>query len=59
MSYLSDFGRFTLMLKNMFSKPENARMYWKELIHQCTEIAWRSMPIVLIISFFIGAVSTV
>ncbi len=34
-------------------------MYWKELIHQCTEIGWRSMPIVLIISFFIGAVSTV
>ena len=59
MSYLSDFGRFTLMLKNMFSKPENARMYWKELMHQCVEIGWRSMPIVLIISFFIGAVSTV
>jgi phospholipid/cholesterol/gamma-HCH transport system permease protein len=59
MSFLTEFGRFALMLKNMFSKPENGRMYWKELMHQCSEVGWRSMGIVLIISFFIGAVSTV
>jgi phospholipid/cholesterol/gamma-HCH transport system permease protein len=59
MSYLTDFGRFMLMLKNMFSRPESGKMYWKELVHQCMEIGWRSMGIVVIISFFIGAVSTV
>lgn len=43
----------------MFSKPENWRMYWKELMHQCSEIGIGSLGIVAIISVFIGAVSTI
>lgn len=34
-------------------------MYWKELMHQCTEIGIGSLPIVIIISLFLGAVTTV
>jgi phospholipid/cholesterol/gamma-HCH transport system permease protein len=34
-------------------------MYWKELMHQCSEIGIGSLGIVAIISVFIGAVSTV
>jgi phospholipid/cholesterol/gamma-HCH transport system permease protein len=45
------------MLKEMFSRPENLKMYWKELMHQCVEIGIRSLGIVVIISFFMGAVS--
>jgi phospholipid/cholesterol/gamma-HCH transport system permease protein len=47
------------MLKSMFSKPENMRMYWKEFMHQCSEIGIGSLPIVIIISIFLGAVTTV
>lgn len=47
------------MLKGMFSKPENFRMYWKEFMHQCVEIGIGSLGIVAIISIFMGAVSTV
>ncbi|MEI6946761.1 ABC transporter permease [Paraflavisolibacter sp. H34] len=47
------------MLTGMFSKPENWRMYWKEFMHQCSEIGVGSLGIVVLISFFIGAVSTV
>jgi phospholipid/cholesterol/gamma-HCH transport system permease protein len=47
------------MLKKMVSKPENTRVYWKELMHQCSEIGIGSLGIVSIISIFIGAVSTV
>lgn len=43
----------------MFTKPENMRMYWKELMHQCVEIGIGSMGIVIIISVFMGAVSAV
>src|ERR1700754_5113018 len=57
MSFFSQFGRYLLMLKGMFSKPENFKMYWKELMHQCSEIGMGSMGIVVIISTFIGAVS--
>ena len=59
MTIFSDIGRYLLMVKGMFSKPENGKMYWKEFIHQCTEIGFGSLGIVAIISMFIGAVSTI
>jgi phospholipid/cholesterol/gamma-HCH transport system permease protein len=59
MSFLTEFGRYIMMLKQMVSKPENSKMYWKEFMHQCSEIGIGSLGIVVIISFFIGAVSTV
>lgn len=48
-----------IMLRLMFSKPENGKMYWKEIMHQCVEIGIGALPIVVIISVFLGAVSTV
>jgi phospholipid/cholesterol/gamma-HCH transport system permease protein len=47
------------MLKGMFTRPENSKMYWKEFMHQCVEIGIGSLPIVIIISLFLGAVTTV
>nr|HPH24658.1 ABC transporter permease [Chitinophagaceae bacterium] len=59
MSFFTHFGRYILMLKGMFSKPENHKMYWKEFMHQCVEIGVGALPIVIIISLFLGAVTTV
>jgi phospholipid/cholesterol/gamma-HCH transport system permease protein len=59
MTFFTHFGRYLLMLKGMFSKPENMRMYWKEFMHQCVEIGIGSLGIVAIISIFMGAVSAV
>ena len=59
MTFFTHFGRYLVMLKGMFSKPENLRMYWKEFMHQCVEIGIGSLGIVAIISIFMGAVSTV
>lgn len=56
---LTNIGKFLLMLKGMFSKPENFKMYWKEFMHQSAEIGIGSLPIVIIISIFLGAVTTV
>lgn len=58
MTFFTEFGRYLLMLKGMFSKPENFKMYWKEFMHQCSEIGVGSLGIVVIISIFMGAVST-
>ena len=52
-------GQYLLMIKGMFSKPESMKMYWKEFIHQCSDIGIGSLGIVMIISVFMGAVSTV
>lgn len=57
MNFFTEFGRFLLLMKGMFSRPENPRMYWKELMHQCSEIGIGSLGIVVIISVFMGAVS--
>jgi phospholipid/cholesterol/gamma-HCH transport system permease protein len=59
MNFFTHFGTFLLMLKGMFTKPENWRMYWKEFMHQCVEIGIGALPIVVIISIFLGAVTTV
>jgi len=59
MSFFTHFGSYLLMLKGMFTKPENWRMYWKEFMHQCVEIGVGALPIVVIISLFLGAVTTV
>ncbi len=59
MSFFTHFGAYLLMLKGMFTKPENWRMYWKEFMHQCVEIGVGALPIVVIISLFLGAVTTV
>jgi phospholipid/cholesterol/gamma-HCH transport system permease protein len=57
MTLFTELGRFLLMLKGMFSRPENGKMYWKEFMHQCSEIGIGSLWIVIIISIFMGAVS--
>jgi phospholipid/cholesterol/gamma-HCH transport system permease protein len=59
MTIFSDIGRYLLMIKGMFSRPENGKMYWKEFMHQCSDIGIGSLGIVAIISVFIGAVSTI
>lgn len=58
MKFFTEFGRYILMLKGMLSKPENRKVYWKEFMHQCNDIGIGSLGIVVIISVFIGAVST-
>ena len=59
MNIMGDIGQYLLMIKGMFSKPESMKMYWKEFIHQCSDIGIGSLGIVMIISVFMGAVSTV
>jgi phospholipid/cholesterol/gamma-HCH transport system permease protein len=59
MNFFTHLGKFLLMLKGMFSKPENFKMYWKEFMHQSVEIGMGALPIVIIISIFLGAVTTI
>lgn len=59
MNFLKHFGSYLLLIKGMFGKPENAKVYWKEFMHQCADIGIGSLGIVTIISVFMGAVSAV
>jgi phospholipid/cholesterol/gamma-HCH transport system permease protein len=51
-------GRIAAMLQSGISKPENRKVYWKEFMVQCNDIGIRSLPIVLVISLFLGMVLT-
>lgn len=59
MNFITHLGRYTLMLKGMIAKPENAKVYWKEFMLQCNDIGIGSFGIVAIVSVFMGAVSAV
>jgi phospholipid/cholesterol/gamma-HCH transport system permease protein len=56
---LEHIGTYLIMLRKTISKPENGRVYFKEFMHQCNEIGIGSVFIVVIISLFLGAVTTV
>lgn len=56
---LYHFGRFLLLLKTAFAKPEKGSMYWKETVRQMFDIGIGSLIIVVLISIFIGAVTAV
>lgn len=54
--FLTHLGKFSIMMKESFSRPENIRVYWVEFMAQCNDIGVRSLPIVCIVSIFLGMV---
>jgi phospholipid/cholesterol/gamma-HCH transport system permease protein len=58
-TFFAHFGKLVLMVKGGFTKPENLKVYWIEFMEQCNDIGIRSLPIVLIISVFLGMVLTI
>ena len=59
MQLIKDLGKFMSWLPDIFSKPENWGMYYKETIRQMYDIGIGSMSIVMLISGFIGAVTAI
>lgn len=54
--YLVTFGRYLELMGRAFSVPERMRMFWKRYVKEMSQLGVDSIPIVLLISFFIGAV---
>ncbi|MEJ6980487.1 ABC transporter permease [Pedobacter sp. P351] len=52
-------GRYILLLKAVFRKPEKWNIYRKEIFHEMTSIGVGSVGIIAIISIFLGMVTTV
>ncbi len=57
--FIHHLGRFLIWMRQVFSKPENIRMYWKETMRQMNDIGIGSLIIVILISTFMGAVMAV
>ncbi|MBC7424966.1 MAG: ABC transporter permease [Bacteroidia bacterium] len=58
-TFFYQFGRYILFLKSMFYKPERISIYFARIFDEMVKIGIGSLPIVAIISLFIGAVTTV
>ncbi|QNL51457.1 ABC transporter permease [Olivibacter sp. SDN3] len=56
--FFTSFGKYLLLLKAVFKKPEKFSIYWKEIMHEMNSIGVGSLGLVGIISTFIGAVMT-
>ena len=54
--YLAIFGRYLQLMGRTFSVPEKMRMFFKSYVKEMAQLGVNSIGIVLIISFFIGAV---
>jgi phospholipid/cholesterol/gamma-HCH transport system permease protein len=52
-------GRYILLLRLSFRKPEKFSVYWAEVIREMTSQGVGSLGIICIISVFIGAVATI
>lgn len=53
---LAGFGRYLMLMGKVFSLPERWRMYLKQYVKEMAQLGVDSIGIVLLISFFIGAV---
>ena len=53
---LATFGRYLMLMGRTFSRPERMRMFFKQYIKEMSQLGVDSIGIVLLISFFIGAV---
>ena len=56
--FLTQFGRYILLLKKVFSKPEKPSLYFKQTMSEFVNLGLNSIGIIAIISFFMGAVIT-
>ncbi len=59
MNLLEHIGKYTLLVKRSFSRPESHKVYYKRLVTEMELLGINSTGIVAIISFFMGAVITI
>ena len=56
LKYLNILGRYLMLMGRSFARPERMRMFFKQYVKEMSALGVDSIGIVLLISFFIGAV---
>lgn len=56
MNYIEHIGKYFIMLKQVFKKPQRARVFKEALFREVDELGLKSLGIIAFISFFIGGV---
>lgn len=56
---IATLGKYLMLMGRTFSRPERMRMFFKQYLNEMVQLGINSIGIVLLISFFIGAVITI
>lgn len=56
MNYIEHVGKYFIMLKQVFKRPQKGRIFYESLIKEIEELGLKSLGIIMFISFFIGGV---
>lgn len=59
MKFLASLGRYAILMGKVFSRPEKWRIFYRRVIDELEQLGINSIPLVAIISIFIGAVITI
>lgn len=59
MDILFHIGRYFMLMAEVFSKPERLRIYWRRTLEEMDLLGVKSLGIVALLSFFMGAVITI
>ncbi|MBA3662685.1 MAG: ABC transporter permease [Bacteroidetes bacterium] len=52
-------GRYFMLMFRVFSRPQKVSIYWRQIIHEINSIGISSLPIIAIISIFMGGIITI
>jgi len=59
MNLIKDTGQYYLLMHRVFVRPDRWRMFWRQFPKELEKLGLDSLPIVIIISVFIGAIMTI
>ncbi len=59
MKFFFNVGRYFMMLKRVFARPERHKMYLRQLFHEIDNLGVNSVGIVIVISIFIGGIMVI
>jgi len=57
--YLETIGKYALMLKEVFKRPQKPKIFWENYFKEVEDLGIKSIGLVGFISFFIGGVVTI
>lgn len=59
MKFFEQVGEYCLLMKRVFAQPDRWRMFFRQFPKEVEKLGLESLPIVIIISVFIGAIMTI
>lgn len=59
MKIIHETGKYVLLMKRVLVAPDRWRMFFRQFPKELEKLGLNSMPIVIIISVFIGAIMTI